>query len=205
MPRPLQPLATRESVAKVALSLIDEHGLSALSTRKIAARLGVTSAALYHHFGSKEEMLDLVVRRAFHGVREPDRSIHWTDQSVQLSHSFRQSLLAHPNLGPVMLNYRYRAFTSTFMVATARAMISDGVPARFVPIIINSLEVYTYGSATVGQVAPSASRRSDLEPYPDILEAFDKYDEDSSFTEGLLVMIDGWVTRIRDFRANESV
>jgi AcrR family transcriptional regulator len=44
-----------------ALALVDSEGLEAVSTRRLAAELGVTGPSLYNHVGTKEELLDDVV------------------------------------------------------------------------------------------------------------------------------------------------
>src|ERR1700678_976619 len=48
---------TRSRVQKVALELFAEYGYEKTSLREIAERLGVTKAALYYHFKSKEDIV----------------------------------------------------------------------------------------------------------------------------------------------------
>ena len=48
---------TRARVQKVALELFAEQGYEKTSLREIAGRLGVTKAALYYHFKSKEDIV----------------------------------------------------------------------------------------------------------------------------------------------------
>ncbi|HZR51191.1 MAG TPA: helix-turn-helix domain-containing protein [Streptosporangiaceae bacterium] len=48
---------TRSRVQKVALELFAEQGYEKTSLREIAERLGVTKAALYYHFRSKEDIV----------------------------------------------------------------------------------------------------------------------------------------------------
>ena len=48
----------RDDVLRAALELLDEVGIDALSTRKLAERLGVQSPTLYWHFKSKGALLD---------------------------------------------------------------------------------------------------------------------------------------------------
>jgi AcrR family transcriptional regulator len=52
---------TRERIKQVALELFTEHGYEQTSLREIAERLGVTKAALYYHFKSKEEIVHAFV------------------------------------------------------------------------------------------------------------------------------------------------
>jgi AcrR family transcriptional regulator len=48
---------TRTRIQQVALELFTERGYEATSLREIAERLGVTKAALYYHFRTKEEIV----------------------------------------------------------------------------------------------------------------------------------------------------
>jgi AcrR family transcriptional regulator len=48
---------TRAQVQQVALELFAEQGYEKTSLREIAERLGVTKAALYYHFKSKEDIV----------------------------------------------------------------------------------------------------------------------------------------------------
>ncbi len=58
MARPRTPLLSRELIRDVTLRLVDEHGLDAVSMRRIAAELGVRAPSLYSHYATKEELLD---------------------------------------------------------------------------------------------------------------------------------------------------
>jgi AcrR family transcriptional regulator len=51
------PPDTRERILDVALDLFTEQGYDGTSLRQIAEQLGVTKAALYYHFESKEDIL----------------------------------------------------------------------------------------------------------------------------------------------------
>lgn len=49
-------VSTRERILEVALDLFSENGYDQTSLREIAEQLGVTKAAIYYHFASKEEI-----------------------------------------------------------------------------------------------------------------------------------------------------
>jgi AcrR family transcriptional regulator len=51
----------RERVLEAALDLFAEHGVSGTSLQMIADRMGVTKAAVYHQFRTKEEIVFAVV------------------------------------------------------------------------------------------------------------------------------------------------
>src|SRR2546430_17554951 len=48
---------TRSRIQEVALELFTEQGYEATSLREIAERLGVTKAALYYHFKTKDDIV----------------------------------------------------------------------------------------------------------------------------------------------------
>ena len=54
----------REEILRAARELFLEHGVEGVSTRHIAARVGISQTALYVYFKSKEEMLDRLVDAA---------------------------------------------------------------------------------------------------------------------------------------------
>jgi len=56
--------AARERILDEATELFDQQGYMATSVRRIAAQLGWTSASLYNHFASKEDVLYGIVVRA---------------------------------------------------------------------------------------------------------------------------------------------
>jgi TetR/AcrR family tetracycline transcriptional repressor len=54
-------VSRRDEVLEAAVELLDEVGLDAFTTRKLAAKLGVQAGALYRHYPSKQALLDAVV------------------------------------------------------------------------------------------------------------------------------------------------
>lgn len=54
---------TKERILEEALKLFSQSGYKGTSMNDIAARLGVTKAALYKHYKSKQEILDSVVSK----------------------------------------------------------------------------------------------------------------------------------------------
>ena len=51
-------METRQRILDVARQEFAVHGYEATTNRRIAARAGITTAALYHYFPSKEKVLD---------------------------------------------------------------------------------------------------------------------------------------------------
>jgi AcrR family transcriptional regulator len=52
---------SRERVLRAAVDLADEHGLRALTMRRLAEELGAEAMSLYYHVAKKEDVLDGIV------------------------------------------------------------------------------------------------------------------------------------------------
>lgn len=57
-----QPATRRGELLELAATMFAERGLRATTVRDIADAAGILSGSLYHHFSSKEEMIDEVLR-----------------------------------------------------------------------------------------------------------------------------------------------
>ena len=57
-----QPVSRRDELIELAAKMFAERGLRATTVRDIADSAGILSGSLYHHFASKEEMVDEVLR-----------------------------------------------------------------------------------------------------------------------------------------------
>ncbi len=69
--------STKERILDAAEGLFADSGLGATSLRDITREAGVNLAAVNYHFGSKEELLKGVLKRAFDPVN--DARIVWLD------------------------------------------------------------------------------------------------------------------------------
>ncbi|MFK0254564.1 TetR/AcrR family transcriptional regulator [Streptomyces sp. NPDC090445] len=108
MARPRKPLLSRERIVEAAGALVDAEGLEAVSTRRLAAALGVSGPSLYNHFRTKDEILDAVADAVsarvdlsmFEGPAGagPD----WREALRAWAHSYRDALADHPNIVPVL-------------------------------------------------------------------------------------------------------
>ena len=68
---------TRERIVNVALELFAEQGYEQTSLREIADRLGVTKAALYYHFKTKDDIVHGIVEAMAAPI---DEAIAWGEQ-----------------------------------------------------------------------------------------------------------------------------
>lgn len=59
---PAQPASRRDELLDLAATMFAERGLKATTVRDIADSAGILSGSLYHHFKSKEQMVEEVMR-----------------------------------------------------------------------------------------------------------------------------------------------
>jgi AcrR family transcriptional regulator len=100
--RPRADGLTLERITEVALKVVDQDGLDALTVRRLADELGTGSASLYRHIASREELLVLLVDHVLGEIRlhtagEPGRPM-----VVFLAGELRRVLMAHSNLLPAL-------------------------------------------------------------------------------------------------------
>jgi AcrR family transcriptional regulator len=80
---------TRSRAQEVALELFAEQGYEKTSLREIAERLGVTKAALYYHFKSKEDIVHSFTDDYF---AEMDALLEWAKDQPRSEESRREIL-----------------------------------------------------------------------------------------------------------------
>jgi AcrR family transcriptional regulator len=103
MARPRQPLLSRERVVQAATALVDAEGLEALTTRRLAAELGVRGPSLYNHFATKADILDAVADAIMAQVDTSSFGAHdWREALRRWGRSYRAALVAHPHVVPVL-------------------------------------------------------------------------------------------------------
>lgn len=90
---------TRERIIGVAIRLVDENGMEALSMRRLAVELGVDPMAIYYHVPGKKALLSEMVGVVFAEMRTPlARDRGWREQIREWTLSYRDLIRAHPDL-----------------------------------------------------------------------------------------------------------
>ncbi|MDI2129252.1 TetR/AcrR family transcriptional regulator [Yinghuangia seranimata] len=91
---------THAAIAAAALEMADSEGLDAVSMRKLAGYLGVTTMALYRYVTSKDELFELMIDAAFAERSAPATApADWRDAMRAHARQAREIALRHPWLG----------------------------------------------------------------------------------------------------------
>lgn len=111
----------RDSVARNALTLLDEVGLADLSMRRIAARLDVQPSALYWHFSSKQELLAELADRITSSIPQGSADVLITARSI------RDALFAYRDGAELVLStYALQLGASHAQSVLAEALQASG-------------------------------------------------------------------------------
>ena len=77
----MEKVNTRDEILNVALDMFSVNGYEATSISQIADAVGIRKASLYSHYGSKQEILDNVVKSVLDGYAEHSIfvNVDWDD------------------------------------------------------------------------------------------------------------------------------
>jgi AcrR family transcriptional regulator len=115
MPRPKQRTPQlRDRVLQVAVSTLNEDGLSRFTTRRVAEQAGTSVPAVYELFGDKSGLLRAVFFEGFRMLSRELLGVPETDDAVadvqRLIPVFRRFCLDYPALARVMFSRPFQDF-----------------------------------------------------------------------------------------------
>jgi AcrR family transcriptional regulator len=162
MGRPKQALISRRKTLEVALRIIDEEGLDALSIRRLGDELNVRGISLYHHFKSKEHILVGVCELALSDVRTPSTAnVDWHDWLTRNATAYYTALRAHPNLIPILMRRHPLRIGLAEHNATAGLLAVQGVPPGAIMALLDGTESLALGCAAYESAVESDKGEDD--------------------------------------------
>lgn len=125
---------TRGQIVERALEIGDREGLDAVSVRRVASELGVTSMALYRHVKDKNDLFAAMLDAAMADVDlsagiEP--TMRWQDQIRRWLRNGAAALTARPVILPLQIAYQ-GGLTAT-IVSPLESSLSILLDAGFSP------------------------------------------------------------------------
>ncbi|MBO8195585.1 TetR/AcrR family transcriptional regulator C-terminal domain-containing protein [Streptomyces oryzae] len=196
MPRP--PRISRPAVLDEALRTLDEEGIEALSMRRLAQRLGVTSPSLYKYVRDREGVFEAVVDAIVQEINEgwsPTGS--WRAELDGMARRYFRTFRRHPHAVPLVMHRPTRNQRSLDSFDTVlNVLTAAGWPVRNAARAVLLTESYALG-ATLTAVSPGVPLTSeDLASRPTLAAAligehstFRLTEED--FEHGLKLVLDG--------------
>jgi AcrR family transcriptional regulator len=145
-----KPAITRSAVVSAAIEIIDRDGMDGFSLERIATALNVRAPSLYNHFADKTEILSEVARAVvLETPRIPDPAPgQWREWLIAESLEFRNSLLRHPNIVPVVFTWFPENLLHKLYAQYSRLLGDQGVPRSRQLFLLEATHRMTVGSAT---------------------------------------------------------
>ncbi|MFE9930406.1 TetR/AcrR family transcriptional regulator [Streptomyces sp. NPDC005533] len=201
MARPRKPLLSRDLIVEAAGALVDAEGLEAVSTRRLAAALGVSGPSLYNHFRTKDEILDAVADAVSARVDLSmfDGGLDWRAALHAWAHSYRDALADHPNIVPVLARGPGRRPAGLRLAdAVFGAMTAAGWPPAQATRIGALMRYFILGSAVGSFARGFVDDRAAYDPadYPHLGQAHllaerQREVDEGAFETGLAALLDG--------------
>ena len=202
----------RDRILRGAVAYIDEHGLPALTMRRLGASLGVEAMALYRYVPGREDLLDGVVEMVIETLFDDDDGDDiyigghngWQDYLVRLGHGMRRVALAHPAVFPLVVSrppaapwvrppLRSLRLVESFLDTMHEGSFSDQAAVAayraYSSFLLGHLllEVTQIGAQVslldAPEGDPEAQARTDLTPYPHLMRSEELLGADKSAAE----------------------
>ena len=156
-----------------AMAIVDEDGISAMTTRAIATRLGVGQASLYNHIASRDELLDLLNARILASVDlAPLDHPDWTEAVYGGTLAFLAALRRHPNMMGVLATRPARTDPSLTYYERMHERLRDaGLSAQDSARFLFAIDDYCIGAALNTEVDVEINQRQ--EKFPLVTEAME--------------------------------
>jgi TetR/AcrR family tetracycline transcriptional repressor len=197
-------------VLRAALAILDQHGLSRLSLRGLASRLGVTPMSLYNHFAGKDELFDALHEAVLLDVvlPAPSRRTSWKDLARRMARALRKALRGHPHALPLFATRPVRAppILREADVLLER-LLAAGFSARRALFLLDSVAMFTIGHALAEfGLSPAAAPERDgrdllvqrrellqtgLRSLVRVIDETAPHDYDAEFEWGISALLEG--------------
>ncbi|MGW1345519.1 TetR/AcrR family transcriptional regulator C-terminal domain-containing protein [Kribbella sp. NPDC002412] len=169
---------TREAVLRAALTLADREGLKALSMRRLGAELDVEAMTLYHHVPSKDALLDGLVELLVAPIAPPAfEAASWRDALRAYARELRTTLLAHPNVIPLVASRpAVTAQNLQVMEAALESMRAAGLQPSDALDVLYAVTGFVLGHVVTSPEGDPVDQLDALDPaqYPLLAEAVSK-------------------------------
>lgn len=197
----------RQRIVAEAVALLDAEGLDGVTTRKLAARLGVQSPTLYWHLPNKAALVtaiaDAILDQEFGDMSPPEPDQHWQDWLSGLAERLRRALLAHPDGARVISASQLSLTMAAISELAISTLVARGISLRQARVIVLTVERFTVGHVLEEQAPrPNAEALKNFdmaafaEQHPTVVAAVAEYFRpgrtvDDLFRECLEVVIEG--------------
>lgn len=154
---------SRDQLQTAALTLVDEHGLAALTMRNLADALGTGPMTIYNYVAGREGLEELVVEAVMSQTRWADTAASWDSQVAAIAEGMWQAVRAHPHAIPLILTRRSLDIaTLTPAEALLQALSLSGRSGRDLLVAFRVVSGYVAGFAQAELTSPLSAAPPDI-------------------------------------------
>ncbi len=158
----------KQRIVTEAVALLDAEGLDGVTTRKLAARLGVQSPTLYWHIPNKAALVtaiaEAILEQQFPELASPAPEECWQEWLIGLAERLRRALLAHPDGARIISASQLSLKMAAISELAMSTLVGRGIPLRHARLIVLTVLRFTVGYVLEEQAGP---------PDADALDGFD--------------------------------
>jgi TetR/AcrR family tetracycline transcriptional repressor len=182
----------RATIVRTALGLLDEVGIDGLSTRRLAAELGIKSASLYWHFKDKNELLAEMSGAMFEeclpAPNVDGADFDWAEWLAEGARAIRRTALSRRDGAQVMAHPRPKVTTGRAVFEeNVKTLMRSGLADMECRLSMQTFRRYAIGAALQEQSNRGAAAAAGIVGTGE-----------EGFEFGLQTFIDGLKARIAD-------
>jgi len=149
VPSHRDPPLTVDEIVGATLELTSHVGLDALTMRSVADALGVTATALYHHVGSKDLLVDLVLDAAVAGAATPSSDLPWDAWLAEYHDGLWARLHAYRGVARHLLEHPSTPAGAAIRRTTVEMLVGSGFAEREALLAAATFHTYLLGRLAV--------------------------------------------------------
>jgi AcrR family transcriptional regulator len=199
---------SRERIVTAAIDMIEQHGVEAVSMRRIAGELSCGVMSLYNHVPSKAALLDAVAERVMSGIEfTAVPGAGWEDQVRAQARAFRAIARRYPRCTMVVVSRPTTSVTGLRPIENALATLREAgfggteavlIMRAFVGFILGSLLREVGVTPALGDAharySAQLTQRVELDPaeFPQVTNLtaeLTRHDPDTDFEFGLDLLV----------------
>jgi AcrR family transcriptional regulator len=199
---------SRERILGAAVALADEHGVEALTMRRLGDELGFEAMSLYRHVASKDDLLDGMLDLVLAETEPPAADVGWADAVRRSALSVHDALGRHPWATRLLMAPQHiRPPRFAYMNALLGRLRAAGFSAETTYTAYHVLDAYIFGFSLWlttyerGSLPPELverlMREIPFDDYPHLREHRDQHMSEGAhrdvdaFAFGLDLILDG--------------
>lgn len=158
-------------IVAAALQLLDEHGFSALTTRRLAEAMGIHQPTIYRRVADRDALLGLVADAIMAEAVPLDRdAVPWRDWLHETGMRVRGAWRRHPHAAPLLQYGGPHPAISRFLDDVVAVMRAGGLEGTELVASLQAYFGYVLGTVMLDSRGTHSAAPAQLEPtaFPDL-------------------------------------